>query len=1496
MPRRAQKPVPRRRWDPGRLLAQLLCAVFAVVGGLPLLGGMLVRSKPIQEWAASETARVLKEQLGVTASYRVEMKLWPLQVSVHDLVVPSNDGGAPALQAKRVAVTPRVFSLLAGKLDVGDIEIDQPKGRIVIRDGKIANVSYRLPKRTGPAPKLKRAPFSSLSITDAEVELDVAKMKINAGPMDVDVFADRGPSFEVRVSSDHSAVTRHRMRLVKADENYKKPDLQVDKKGRRWRPVPAVDEDVLCGLDLRAHFEPGSLLIRRFSLLGEADNNPAPGTRPSCRRATGGDDTDPWRVAVRLSEVRVLRHPHKPPLVDGHVMLRGPTALVNRFAHTGTLRGWAGLVGDIRYDGSTKLPEFHGKLRGGGISMAGYKLAKYLAASIDIDNDQIRVAKFDMGFADGDVSLENARILPFAKGMPITAPYAVSTNLKFESMMRDMLVTPNTIVQWHLKKTTIRHIHGGFWPLHIDGDLLSQTRDFEVFDRSYRDPTRKHMIGVPAATVRARVGVRPNAFNIYDAHVSFGHSSLLSPIVSIGFHNDIRLSIDKSSRLDLADISPLINIKMSGKAKLDVKMAGQSGNPLLTGHLAVKDLVFGGFPIGDLDSAKVRFQPLKLDFADVHGKKGQSPFYVSSARLNFDTRDSLVADASITSPHFDLRDFMAMWLFDNDPRFKDIKGAGKVSARVHYVLHGPDDPCEGGDLRVAGNANFDRLNLFDERYDSGRMDFDFRWPDQKAGYLGFDMDVPSMTLTKGTGTMLGSFSVRRGGVVRGHMIGSGLPLSRIDNLGSLGLALDGHASAVAEIGGTIDAMSADAHVRISPVRIGGSRLPSSELDVRLVPKPPQRQVVGHSKCGQPITAPFDRSVWGQDRADGVFHVDGQLFGNQIAFNDLTVTRQRKKIVRGDVSFKKLDIGALAEISPTVALADTRPKGELTGKLHIDDMPLEHAADTRATATLSSMSLSRGGFKVQLEPGARPLHIDGRRLQVPGLALAVKTPGGQHGVFDLKGGVSGLGKSPDVDATLALRPMDLSGFVDLIPHADRASGKIQGKLHVSGPPSALRYKGGFSLDNGEVAVRGLPSPISDIQLAIALDNDELRITRGQAHIGDGKLQLSGSAPLRGFKLGAARAVITARRIHLPLESGISAVADADLVANWRPPADSADGEDHRSLPHVTGQVTLRSFKYARPITMNADISRLAQRGKRTKFDSYDPADDTVDFDITVLAPRPLKIENNLVDAELTIGKDGLVLAGTNQRVGMRGTLRLKPGGRIRLRRNEFEIRQGFVRFDDLTRIAPQVDVTAVTDYRRYSESVTGNQGGGASAGATASAGSTGSTTSARGGQWHIKMHAYGDADKLRIDLTSEPQLAQDDIFLLLTVGLTRAELDQAQSASVGESVALEALGTLSGADKAVTEALPVIDEFRFGSAYSSRTGRTEPTVTIGKRLANRIRANVTSGLSDSREVRSNIEWRLSPKVSVEGSYDNVNDISSSSLGNLGADIRWRLEFE
>jgi translocation and assembly module TamB len=239
------------------------------------------------------------------------------------------------------------------------------------------------------------------------------------------------------------------------------------------------------------------------------------------------------------------------------------------------------------------------------------------------------------------------------------------------------------------------------------------------------------------------------------------------------------------------------------------------------------------------------------------------------------------------------------------------------------------------------------------------------------------------------------------------------------------------------------------------------------------------------------------------------------------------------------------------------------------------------------------------------------------------------------------------------------------------------------------------------------------------------------------------------------------------------------------------------------------------------------------------------------------------------------------------------LRAAPGGRLHFQTNEFEVRQALIRFDDPTRIAPNVDITAVTEYRRYSDTSAGATAG-AGSGDGSSAASIGST---RGGAlWRITLHAYGDADDLRVDMTSEPALSQEDIVLLLTVGMTRAELDQLAASSIGASIALNALGAASGADRAVKQAIPIIDDFRFGSAYSTATGKTEPQLTVGKRLTNDLRASVTAGLSEDRELRSNIEWRLSNRLSVQGSYDNINDVSSSALGNLGMDLRWRLEFE
>jgi translocation and assembly module TamB len=304
----------------------------------------------------------------------------------------------------------------------------------------------------------------------------------------------------------------------------------------------------------------------------------------------------------------------------------------------------------------------------------------------------------------------------------------------------------------------------------------------------------------------------------------------------------------------------------------------------------------------------------------------------------------------------------------------------------------------------------------------------------------------------------------------------------------------------------------------------------------------------------------------------------------------------------------------------------------------------------------------------------------------------------------------------------------------------------------------------------------------------------------------------------------------------------------------------------------------------------------RRSKRTVVDTYDPSLDAVTLGFDVRSRVPLRIRNNLVEAELAIDPRGLRVSGTNQRIGLRGEMTTMTGGHVRVFANDFEVQKGSIRFEDPTRVAPRVDITALTEYRRYNNTLS-SAGAGANTTGGAAATTGGISSGGRGGSvWRITLHAYGDADDPTIEMTSEPALSREDIFFLLAIGLTRAELDQVRTGSVYTGAAFEAIGTVSGVDRAVKQAIPVIDDFRPGTAYSPRSGRVEPNITVGRRLSENVRVRLTSGLAEDPQLRSTIEWRLGRTLSVEPSYDRINTVSSSNIGNFGLDFRWRLEFD
>src|SRR5205823_2055873 len=100
--------------------------------------------------------------------------------------VEASDDLGSAVEVARISVRPRLFSLMAGRLDAGHIEIDSPRARLVVANGELKNVRYHLPKPKDTGP-VRRAPFTSVAITDAAIDLDFEGIRLKGRDIDFDV-------------------------------------------------------------------------------------------------------------------------------------------------------------------------------------------------------------------------------------------------------------------------------------------------------------------------------------------------------------------------------------------------------------------------------------------------------------------------------------------------------------------------------------------------------------------------------------------------------------------------------------------------------------------------------------------------------------------------------------------------------------------------------------------------------------------------------------------------------------------------------------------------------------------------------------------------------------------------------------------------------------------------------------------------------------------------------------------------------------------------------------------------------------------------------------------------------------------------------------------------------------------------------------------------------------------------------------------------------------
>ena len=825
-----------------------------------------------------------------------------------------------------------------------------------MKGGELQNLALKLPetpKSTGPL----KAPFSVVSASEAEVDVDIDGIRVVGHEIDADVTTDDdgagGTAFEVALR-----VAQARGRMVRMLKPAEGP------RGAEY----SVDEDVLCRIDARARIEPKRIIVRRLSTFGAADLDPAEETGLGCDVAKN----DKRFVELSLGHLSVGLPKTKGdyPNLDGHVRLRAPLGVLNRMPGTPDVDGWISLDAELRYTPETPIPDVSGHLDAEGIRVDKFHFARSIQSDFSVRRSIVTSPLTRVEIADGVAELRDVEVQPLAKGIPLTVKKLDVTGVSFTSLMQDLGVSKHPHVTWDVNDLKVTSFHGTIDPLKLDGDLVGRTANFAVYDAAVDNPNKTRATGVKEGNFSGKVSVTTSALQFQHIRVNTTHSQVDDVFVSIGFHEMLRVDIPHA-KIDIDDLSPLGQVKMQGVAEIaKLSVAGKFSDPHLAGDvLGIQGFSIGDLPFGNVTQGHVELHGLTVDLRDVRAQKGKSTYELSTGELDFGGTAAMRLDGQVTSKSLDVRDFFNVFKLDEDPRFTQIEGTLETNARLHLVLGGPEDVCKGGYLDVQASVNATKLNLLGEKFDEGHADFEYRWIDQKAGLDGAEIDVRSLSLVKvkkegraPLGSVLGSVAVHRGGELRGSLVLQGFPLGRADMLGAAASKIEGAASGVARVGGSLTAYAIDADINVTPMRILGVPFGGSDLHIGMTQLPSKAKVIGKTFCGAPIVQPFDKEAYLKDTSvQGNYTIDGALFGGQVKVEKLVVTRQKSPVITGRIGLARFDLGPIGKLLVTDegpesdaanAAAPAALGGELTGDLGSTGSlpttsPMRRAASRRA---------------------------------------------------------------------------------------------------------------------------------------------------------------------------------------------------------------------------------------------------------------------------------------------------------------------------------------------------------------------------------------------------------------------------------------------------------------------------------------------------------------------------------------------------------------------
>lgn len=1402
-----------QRWSRWRRWA-LVLGIFAL--GIPASAAFFVRSNTSRARLQELASNTIRRELGLDATIgSVQLQLVPFSLVARDISLDDPVYGRTA-EADELRIQPSFRTLLHGGLDIQAITIRGADLRLVVRNGQVRN----LPRAEGAGPDgPPQLPFATLDVYDSTLTVD-AEPHASGQLRGIELHlrgTDEGIAVDA-LSRDgwlRHAGGRETIQLVDASIAVTEDEVRVPRLRLRTPEARVALDDATAPFPFVEHGYSGEIELSYD--LAHLERAPFP------------------------DEVTL-------PPMEGRVTV---AARVSMEGDDQVARGTVDLAG-------VRIEEFG----------VGESVHLELLASQDrlqILEGSVAFLPLDGGRADlsGTIGLD-----PEA-GFPVDV-LAEPDELSFARLMHDLSVSEHSIVEWFFNGRM--RLRGTLDPLELSGPLRLATHSFRVTHDPYHVEHPRRVIGISRGDFTGRWSIRPDAVRFEDLSVQLPRSRLHAD-VHLGFDNRLRAAV-RSDLADLRDIAPLDHFPIAGVGTARCEIDGTFQAPRVTGTAELTDFVFDQFRLGHVESqAELDPDGLGVHFPMVTAVKRDSHYRVEDLYLNFhQDRFEMTGVLRLDGVH--LVDMYHVFGFEEDERFAAYQGFVRGHSSVRYTNGFPDD-SPTGTLDLDSNIDFDHATLNDFAFTDGHFVGRWRWLDWTRGARGAQLDVAHLSFRKGEGTLSIDGRMALGGAIDMNVIADRLSLSELEGIGDRMPGIEGVATVVGQVSGDVDVLQGNFDVGVTNVTYEGRALGDGRFYVRhtdrdhpwiaeaatwlpdeIPDEPCARARRGLALADWPADPPIQTIDGPRPRLTRpmAFVICGTGLDDHLAV-DMAVGRSLTLPLRGALRLDGLDL------SPMLPhLADgPQLEGALSGVIAFAAGEMRRPESMRGTVILDDVHVGQGELVVRNEVPV-DLSFDGGVLTVNDARFV-----GPDSRMRVRGQAS-------VEDGLALRvngDVDLGLVARLSRSVNEASGRVRARLNVTGEFADPELFGEATVRDGSFRFASFSSPVEDLDGTIRFSQRSVLFEGFEAEVSGGDVAFSGEAELSDQAIARYHFDVEARDLAYDAQDGIDARFGARARLEW------SDGD---RLPTLRGEMFVDRFAYTQPTAVRglgdvaATMVHGAMRTERTSIRRYDPDQDLIALDVRVVQRAPFRIQNNLIDARVRIRDEDqpFRIVGTDQRYGVHGMMEITRG-ELFFQNNEFEVRRGTISFHDDTRIAPELDIEAMTEVQRSSD--------------------------LSAPSWRIRLALTGTPpDDLTLRTSSEPNLSEPDILMLLAFGMTSSELQQLQGGGdLATSAALEALSAITNVDREVQRALP-IDDIRVTQGYNPRTGRSEPRLSVGTRIAERVRATGTTGLGETREFRGAVELSVDENQRIGVSYDNYNYTGTSSFGNLGVDWVYHLEFE